>query len=267
MATKWGARAPVPYRFAVPRPAADDLVAPPAEGRVFETSRLVRFGDLSPGGRLRLDAVARYLQDVSGDDTADAGYADLTPWVVRRLVIEVRADAVFREPLTLCTWCSGLGGRWAERRVSIAGAHGAGIEAAVLWVHIDPETGAPRKLGDDFAVHYAAAAGGRKVSARLHHDPTVPADAARRPWPLRFTDFDPLRHANNAIALAIVEDELARRPGPRTPRRVEVEYRAGIEADAELAVASLHRPDGSLALWVLDERDATRYATAVVTPA
>ena len=58
-------------------------------GRTFTAERLVRFGDLSRGGRLRFDALARYLQDVSGDDTADAGLVDDIAWVVRRTLVEV----------------------------------------------------------------------------------------------------------------------------------------------------------------------------------
>ena len=77
-----------------------------------------------PGGRLRFDALVRYLQDVSNDDTRDAGFDDVMGWVVRRTVIEVGSS-----PSTwsrrLSTWCCGDGGRWAERRVQ-SSARGAG---------------------------------------------------------------------------------------------------------------------------------------------
>ena len=47
------------------------LVPVPGRGRVYTASRRVRLGDADPGGRLRLDAIARYVQDVSDDDTRD----------------------------------------------------------------------------------------------------------------------------------------------------------------------------------------------------
>jgi acyl-ACP thioesterase len=263
-ADEQGAKQDDGYRAAVPDLAAEHLLPPPAAGRIYEASRRARFGDLSPGGRLRLDALGRYLQDVSGDDTADAGYEDLIPWVVRRLVVETHVEAEFRELLTMRTWCSGIGGRWAERRVSIHGEAGAHVEAAVLWVHIDVDSGQPRKLGDDFFVHYGDAAAGRKVGARLRHDGAVPAAAERRPWPTRFADFDLLRHVNNAVYLAAVEEALARRRDLRTPMRVEVEYRAPIEPDDEVVLATVHRPDGGLGLWVTDPAADTVYATAEV---
>jgi hypothetical protein len=52
-----------------------EMVGPPSAGRTFAGRRRVRLGDCSPGGRLRLDAAARYVQDLSDDDTRDAGLA------------------------------------------------------------------------------------------------------------------------------------------------------------------------------------------------
>ena len=83
---------------------------------MFEGVRRVRLGDVGPHGRLRLDAVARYLQDLSADDTADSALEDAQAWVVRKTVIEVRRSPRYLEPLRLATWCSGTGSHWAERR-------------------------------------------------------------------------------------------------------------------------------------------------------
>ena len=46
----------------------------PESGRRFSVVRKVRLGDVTPKGRLRLDAVARYLQDIATDDSLDGGY-------------------------------------------------------------------------------------------------------------------------------------------------------------------------------------------------
>ena len=77
-----------------------EMVGRPSSGRTFAGQRRVRLGDCSPGGRLRLDATARYLQDLSDDDTRDAGFAQMT-WVVRRTVIDVQRFATYLEPLEL----------------------------------------------------------------------------------------------------------------------------------------------------------------------
>jgi acyl-ACP thioesterase len=231
------------------------LTPRPAEGRTFTMGRRVRLGDVSPAGRLRLDAIARYLQDVSSDDVADAALVDGDAWVVRRILVHVERWAVFRESIDLTTWCSGLGSRWAERRVSIAGEHGAAIEAATLWVFVDLESGRPRRLPAGFDALFGAAAGGRTVSARLR----LPGPAARTqgtPWPLRFCDFDVLGHVNNAAYWTVVEEELAARRngsrGARGPLSVEMEYGAGIDRGEAVEVVVEEGSGGELAMWLLD---------------
>ncbi|MFM2076244.1 MAG: hypothetical protein RJA49_134, partial [Actinomycetota bacterium] len=60
-----------------------EVSAPTGVGRVYHGTGVVRLGDSSPGGRARLDAIARLLQDVADDDARDAGFGDFA-WVVRR---------------------------------------------------------------------------------------------------------------------------------------------------------------------------------------
>ncbi len=48
------------------------MIPRPTIGRTFTGTARVRLGDVTPKGRMRLDAVARYLQDVANDDAVDA---------------------------------------------------------------------------------------------------------------------------------------------------------------------------------------------------
>ncbi len=249
----------------MPELGADRLLPPPEVGRTFTASRLARFGDLDLRGRLRFDALARYFQDVSGDDTVDAGL-DNVAWVVRRTKVEVHRSPRFREQLTLCTFCSGLGRRWAERRVSVAGDRGAAIEAVSLWIHLDAVSGRPASMPEAFHRQYDQAAAGRVVSTRLQHEADPPAGARVRPWALRATDFDLLGHVNNAATWAAVEEVLAdHHPGPG-PLDAELEYRLAIEPGDTVAVASVSGPDDELRIWITDPTpEAPRvYATALV---
>ena len=145
----------------------------------------------------------------------------------------------FRDTVTSTTWCSGIGGRWAERRVRIVGDRGGRVDAAVLWVHLDAD-GRPARLPDRFDGIYAVAAGGRTVRARLHHAPR-PDGLAGEPFPLRFCDFDVMAHVNNAVSWEPVEQALAARPGLRAPLRVSVEHPLPIEMDAAPEVAVVDR--------------------------
>ncbi len=97
----------------------------PQSGRRFSVEKPVRLGDVDYSGRLRLDALTRYTQDVSNDDTGDAALANDLAWVVRRTTVDVFVPAQFQEAVTYTTFCSGLGRRWAERRIVVRGEGGA----------------------------------------------------------------------------------------------------------------------------------------------
>ncbi len=235
--------------------------APYAGGPSFTASRRVRWGDAAPSGRIRLDGIARFLQDVSNDDTRASGDDPTAPWVVRRTTIDVVRAPRVGEVVELTTFCGGIGSRWADRRTTIRGEHGGHVEAASLWVHVDRETGRPARLPTVFLERYAEFDGDRKVGARLRHGP-VPDGVDRRPWPLRSTDLDGLGHVNNAATWEPVEDELTRRD--LRPRWAELEYGDGLDPDDDVELASLVAPDGSLRVWLTVE--GTVRATAVAHP-
>ena len=234
-----------------------EMVGRPNDGRTFRGQRRVRLGDCSPGGRLRLDSTARYLQDLSDDDTRDAGLEQMT-WVVRRTVIDVVRFPAYLEVLQLVTWCSGVGSRWAERRVDIDTAAGGSISSATLWVHLDADSLRPLRTPAKFDAIFVASTHGRSVSSRLNLD-GPPADVALRPWPIRFADFDVMGHVNNALAFAVVEEVLADHRELRAPLRVEVEYRSAIERGVTLQHAGVSGPHGYSG-WLLDERRQTPVA-------
>lgn len=238
-----------------------ELVPAPSSGRTFTTERRVRWGDTDTAGRLRLDAMARYLQDVANDDTRDAGHDPFAPWVVRRTVLATREPIRLGELVALTTFSGGHGSRWAERRTSLVGSEGGLVEAASLWVYLDPITGRPAKLTPEFHATYDEAAGGRTVGSRLRHD-APPAGAEVRPWPLRSTDLDQLGHVNNAATWAAVEDELARRR--LVPVLATLEYGDAIDPDAVVALRAA-ADDGVLSLWLTVA--AKVHASAVVRTA
>ena len=199
----------------------------PAEGRSFGAERKVRVSDVGPHGWLRLDAMAAYLQDIGGDDSGDAGLPRQHAWLVRRTALDIRQSPRLGEPVALVTFCSGIGARWAERTTTIRGERGAEVDATAIWVCTDVATGKPVPPPARFHEVYGPSAGGRKVSARLTIGDADP-EGARRPWPLRATDFDVLGHMNNAAYWIAIEDEVDRRTTAR-PRHAVLEYRASIE--------------------------------------
>ena len=209
-------------------PAAE-LTPLPAAGRRFVGDAVVRLGDADPSSVLRLDAAARMLQDVANDDSVEAGLVNSFGWVVRRTMLAVEAPAVLGEHLTLTTFCSGTGRCWAERRTSLAGDRGARLEAVSLWVQVDPVSGRPAPLGEQFDEIYATSAAGRVVSSRLALG-APPGDAVVRAWSVRRADLDVFGHVNNAVLWSLLEETV----GPHGARRgvAEIEYPGPVDAGA-----------------------------------
>jgi acyl-ACP thioesterase len=198
--------------------------------RTFPGRRRVRLGDVTATGRLRLDAMARYLQDVATDDAEDAGLAD--GWVLRRLGVRIDGFPRFRDTVDMVTWCSGVAASAAERRTTVAVGGQVLVDAVALWVFVGPD-GRPARIDKD----RFGAAGiplDRRIGTRLHHDDGPAPDDPRartRAWPLRAADVDVLAHVNNAATLAALEDVLYDSGSGLTPApwSVEIEYRRPVE--------------------------------------
>jgi acyl-ACP thioesterase len=246
-------------------PAA--TISSPAGGRVHRGVRIVRLDEVGVDGRLRLDAVARYAQDIASDDLRDAGVDRVWTWVVRRTTIIVGRRPRYDQTIGLATWCSGTGSAWAERRTTINIEGDPAIEVSALWVCLDPERGRPVPLDDRFIDLYGASTAGRRVGGRLVHpgmNTGTRSQAQSRRWPLRRSDFDPLGHVNNAITWTLVEDEVAERAPTTRLTAAEVEYRAPVTPGADLRVWSATDAAGGLGIWV-DAGDEIVCSSAMVT--
>ena len=180
------------------------------------------FADADGSGRCRLDAMARWLQDIAYVDLIDAGFEGEGAWIVRRTRIRVEAFPRFGEDLELRTFCSGIGRFSAERRTSIRGDRAA-VETVALWVCLDPSRGRPMRFPPEFLSLFEDSAGGRDANVRLRH-PDPPGDAERAAWMFRASEMDSAGHINNTHYWTPLEEELAMGPEPAAID-AEVEFR------------------------------------------
>ena len=227
--------------------ALNELVPLPEQGRVFEQVYRPGFADCAPSGRIRLDALARWLQDVAYADVVDAELAHRAVWVVRRTRIQVLRFPRVGVAHTVATFCSGLGRMWAERRTQVRDTEDGEscVEAVSLWVHLDPSSWRPIPLNEDEASVYATSTGGRRVTARLRHPPPSGSEH-RSGWSFRATELDVAGHINNAAYWAVLEEELL--AGPELASAdVELEYRAPCQPGDKLLLR-----DGSRR-WIAGE--------------
>jgi acyl-ACP thioesterase len=184
-----------------------EIVPEPEAGRVFEQTIWPGVADATPAGRVRLDGIARWLQDVAYQDSVDAGFPDPGVWILRRVRINVSSFPRFGEPATLRTFCSGLGRFAAERRTSISSEAGR-VECVALWVLLDPESGRPRRFPPEFVELYRPSAGDRDARVHTRH-PEPPSGAAQSDWLFRAADLDLADHVNNSHYWEPLEEELA----------------------------------------------------------
>ena len=138
----------------------------PPSGRIFRVGYRVRLSDADATGRLRLDAVARYLQDAAIDDVSETGWgAPEHLWVLRSVRVDVLAPFLADEVVDIVTWGSSFSSLAAGRRWSLSGDAGGAIEVDSTWIHLGPDA-RPARIGEGFE-DYAEAAQGRVASTKL----------------------------------------------------------------------------------------------------
>ncbi|HEY3961167.1 MAG TPA: acyl-ACP thioesterase domain-containing protein [Gaiellaceae bacterium] len=207
--------------------------------RRFASRRPIRLSDTDASGRLRLDAVARYLQDVASDDWLDAGFeSSESVWVVRRTELTVEQPFADDGVVALKTWCSGIAAAAASRRYSLTGDRGGRIEAESVWIHLDREL-QPVRLPESFREVYGPSAAGHGVVTRFSLA-LPPADAHSERWALRRTDEDRLGHVNNAVYWVPLEEQFG-----ADVRHAVLEYRKPVDVGDEALVVR----DGAQ-LWI-----------------
>ncbi len=208
------------------------MVGPPEQGRVYAQPMRPGLADCAPSGRIRLDGLARWLQEIAYSDVEDAGLASSAAWVVRRTRLRINRFPRFAEHFEVRTFCSGLGRMWGERRTTIArtgaatdgrtgattgattGADAAGgsdVEAVSLWVHLDPSSWRPIPFSEEELAVFGDAAPGRRITARLRHpSPDSATELAR--FRFRASECDLAGHINNAAYWQAIEEELLGEP-------------------------------------------------------
>jgi acyl-ACP thioesterase len=238
----------------------DTGIPTPERGRVFASRRRVRLADVDQHGRLRLDSIARFLQDAAIDDVEESGWgAPEHLWVVRRVRIDILAPCLVDTEVELTTWCSGVAAVGAGRRWSLRGDAGGRIEVDSVWIHLDAQ-GSPARI-EDFGL-YAEAANGRRVSTKLEL-PDPPGRAPRTHWALRTTDTDPNGHVNNSVYWQAVEQLLpALHVDPRAPLRADLDYREPIDVSEQVELATFAGED-SVAVGFVVNAESVRAVARV----
>lgn len=214
--------------------------------RIFKTKRRVRVGDCDVKANLRIDAIARYLQDVGYDDTNDLGLGDGGIWVARS--IEIIATSKRHWPkrnqiVDLETYCGGIGRVVAQRNVNIFNDGIKCIETKTLWVSLDEDANisrVPTWLKEEYsdAVDISSKRVLKSKPEKTDFDEIVNLD-----FPLRQSDLDINNHANNSLGFDALF-EASRFLGLEDFSRVYIEYHRPIDIADDTTLKLLKTPSG-----------------------
>ena len=247
----------------------------PLDGEYFHAEYRIRTGDVAPSMRLRLDAVARYLQDIANDNLDASGVADADPfWIVRRTVIDVHSPISWPGSVHLQRWCGGVSTRWANMRVRMTAHHDTNpfnpdprpaglIETEAFWINVN-DKGMPSRISDAGFTLLAKSTDEHRLRWSPMNTTPMPESGDDRPHTLRATDFDPFDHMNNAAYWQIAEDEVTGRPHLLDrPFRAVIEYLRPIPQGSSVTVRRDHSDD-RVAMWML--LDGQVAATMALSP-
>ena len=228
-------------------PELQPLVARPDDVRHFGHERRAGVAEVTPSGRVRLDSIARWVQDVAWADVEDAGLRELTLWLVRRTRIRVNRFPRLDDRYVLTTYVTGVGRMWAERRTDVVarGADTPDVEVACIWVHIDPQRLLPSPV-HQVEIDMWTGPSTRPVKARLRHPAPPEAGARSSGWSFRASELDIAAHVNNAAYFTPLDDELLATDVEPARVDVEIEYRTPALAGVKTVLSA-----GPLR-WIVD---------------
>jgi hypothetical protein len=211
------------------RPPFTELAEAPASGRVFRRPLRPGLADVigdGRDGRARMDAIARWLQDIAFLDLVDAGFQGRGAWLVRRTRIRVERFPALRR---------------GARAGHLLQWHRALLRRAP---DLDPGRERPLSRGSHSGSAWTSTAGSPCACRRTSSPPTrrAPPGAGRRcasatPIPRRrrgpprgrgaASDLDLAGHVNNSHYWSPLEERLA----GVEPERIdaEVEHRSAAQ--------------------------------------
>jgi acyl-ACP thioesterase len=220
------------------------LAAMPDAGYVYRTSWPIATGDIDDQLHLRLDGVARYIQEVGAENLADTGEAEAHPhWIVNRTVIDVIEPIKWPSEVTFSRWCSALSIRWCTMRVDLVGSEGGRIETEGFWIAINADTLTPSRVSDTLTAKFASTTTEHRLKWRKWLDNPDVVDTVM-PFALRRTDIDFFQHVTNASYWHAIHEVIAEHPDVcEAPYRAVVEYRKPIKFGEAVDIQSKRTGD------------------------
>ncbi|WP_245722065.1 acyl-[acyl-carrier-protein] thioesterase [Nocardia crassostreae] len=255
---------------ATPADAAHPMLRPlapvPSSGHIFDIGKRLGTVDMDEDQNLRIDGIARHIQEAGVDHLRHTGALDTHPhWIVRRTVIDVLRPIAWPAQLRLRRWCSGISPRWCTMRCRIDSDNGGLVETEGFWIHMNKETMSPSRVSDKFFDLMTTTTSEQRLRWQQWIDAPLPAADGVR-FPLRRTDLDHFQHVNNtAYWHAVHEFATDAADLTRGPHRFVLEYNKPIRYGENLDIHTERGTDG-LGIWFAVDGDVRAVARLSATP-
>jgi medium-chain acyl-[acyl-carrier-protein] hydrolase len=172
--------------------------------RVWREELLVKSYDVDCTGRLNLQSLLSYFQEIAGNHATHlgVGYEDLRQrglfWVLSRIKIRISRMPAWSEVISLATWPKGVDKLFALRDFRMLDVHNNTlVTATTAWLLLDRERNRPQRMDVlpvdiyDFEADHAIS----DVLDKLKHEYVLAPHHERR---IMVSDLDVNYHVNNA---------------------------------------------------------------------
>ncbi|GAB08446.1 hypothetical protein GOARA_011_00620 [Gordonia araii NBRC 100433] len=251
-----------------PEPTAPVFADCPVEQEPYTATYRVRGSDIDGRMRVRLDGIARYLQNIGEDMIEDSGFFDSDPfWILRRTVIEVREPLSWPGDARVERWCSATSSRWVSMRQRVTGLPEASpfnpgdrpaglVETESFCIKINDQ-GLPSRISDEALEALSRGVDEQRLRWRAMNPAEPGEGTVEGPgFRLRATDLDQFKHVNNTVYWQVAEEVLATRPELlEAPYRAVIEFLRPVPPDTQVRVLRTDVDDG-FDLWLLLPDDA-----------
>ncbi|WP_225729312.1 MULTISPECIES: acyl-[acyl-carrier-protein] thioesterase [unclassified Nocardia] len=241
-------------------PALRPLAPVPPTGHIFDIRRRMGTVDMDERMCLRIDGIARQLQEAGVDHLFHVDAMDDHPhWIVRRTVIDVIRPIEWPAELRLRRWCSGLSPRWCNMRVRIDGDNGGLIETEGFWIHMNKQTMGPSRVADRFFELMSSTTAEHRLRWQQWLTDQLPSVAGTR-FPLRRTDIDHFDHLTNTAYWHGVHESCAEAADLMAgPHRYILEYNKPVRFGEHVDIHTDRTAD-ALTMWFAVDGDVRAIA-------
>ncbi|HLN55062.1 MAG TPA: acyl-ACP thioesterase domain-containing protein [Bacteroidales bacterium] len=219
----------------------------------FEKSYRIHVYETGPNGKLSIQSMFNYMQDIASDHAEVLGYGrnDLLEhnsfWVLSRLYAEIYELPEWEDNIVIKTWPNGTDRLFALRNYEIMYPDGRSLGYAVSsWLILDRDTRKVQRPETFFAGKIFPTPESFEIRNATKLEAAVEQGETNHCFRIKTSDLDINLHTNNAVYLRWISDcydigFLMK----NVPQSIEINYLAESKYDEEIIIRTSADGEGS----------------------